>query len=223
MISKTVAIDVVSDFVCPWCFIGKRRLAGALDLVREKYPDTVFQFSWLPYFLNPDTPLRGEPYRAFLENKFGGAKQVDALQRELALAGSDAGVDFAFERIALRPNTLRAHRLVYRAQSIGHRPAEIEALVERLFVAYFQRGEDIGDVATLAAIAAECGDRKADVTDYLESGEGLRQVKSLAGKVSGLGVSGVPYFIMQRRLAVSGAQSSVALAAAILQSMETPA
>ena len=223
MISKTVAIDVVSDFVCPWCFIGKRRLAGALDLVREKYPDTVFQFSWLPYFLNPDTPLRGEPYRAFLENKFGGAKQVDALQRELTLAGSDAGVDFAFERIVLRPNTLRAHRLVYRAQSIGHRPAEIEALVERLFVGYFQRGEDIGDVATLAAIAAECGDVKADVTDYLESDQDAKKLKSLAAKVGKLAVDGVPFFIIQRRLTVSGAQTGVLLAAAILQAMQSPA
>ena len=97
----------------------------------------------------------------------------------------------------------------------------IEALVERLFVGHFQRAENIGDRETLAAIAAECGDSKNEVLDYLISGEGIPQVKSLADKVVKLGVSGVPFFIIQRRLAVSGAQSSVALAAAILQMIES--
>lgn len=214
-----LAIDIVSDPVCPWCFIGKHRLASALALVREKYPEVRFQFNWLPYFLNPDTPPQGEPYRAFLEAKFGGAQQVNNLQHAVAEAGRDAGVQFDFERIALRPNTMRAHRLIYRAQSIGHRPEDVEALVERLFVAHFQRGEDIGAVATLAEIAAECGDRKEHVIDYLESNEGTVQVRSLVGKVGDLGVSGVPFFIIQRRLSVAGAQSSVVLAAAIMQTM----
>jgi len=217
-----LAIDIVSDPVCPWCFIGKHRLRSALALVREKHPEARFQFNWLPYFLNPDTPPRGEPYRAFLEAKFGGAKQVDQLQRNVADAGRDTGIDFDFARIVTRPNTLRAHRLIYRAQSTGHRPSEIEALVERLFVAHFQRGENIGDIATLANIAAECGDRKDDVIDYLESNEGTQPVKSLVAKVGEMGVTGVPFFIIQRRLAVSGAQTGVVLAAAIMQAMQSP-
>lgn len=215
-----VAVDIVSDFVCPWCFIGKSRLKSAVAQVMEKHPDVRFQFNWLPYFLNPDTPPAGEPYRAFLEAKFGGAKKVDAMQSNVAEAGRGDGVEFNFGRIATRPNTSRAHRLVYRAQSTGHPPAEIEALVERLFVAHFQRGEDIGNIATLADIAAECGDRKESVIDFLESNEGAPQVKSLVGKVGGLGVTGVPFFIIQRRLAVSGAQTGVLLAAAIMQAME---
>ena len=214
-----VAIDIVSDLVCPWCFIGKHRLASAVKLVQEKYPETRFQFNWLPYFLNPDTPVQGKPYRAFLDAKFGGAKQVDKIQRDVAKTGRDAGVDFNFERIVISPNTLRAHRLVYRAQSIGHRPEEIDALVERLFVAHFQRGEDIGNVATLADIAAECGERKEDVIAFLESNEGESQVRSLVGKVGKLGVSSVPFFILQRRLTVQGAQTDVMLAAAIMQAM----
>lgn len=214
-----VAIDIVSDLVCPWCFIGKHRLAQAVALVQAKHPETRFQFNWLPYFLNPDTPLAGEPYRAFLEAKFGGATQVAKLQMEVADAGREAGVEFAFERIVTRPNTLRAHRLIYRAQSTGHPPAEIEALVERLFVAHFQRGEDIGDIATLAGIAAECGDRKDDIVAFLESKESAAQVKSLVGKVGGLGVTGVPFYIIQRRLTVSGAQTGEVLAAAIMQAM----
>jgi predicted DsbA family dithiol-disulfide isomerase len=217
-----VAIDIVSDFVCPWCFIGKARLATAVALVHEKHPETRFQFNWLPYFLNPDTPAAGEPYRAFLEAKFGGARAVDAIHAKITDAGQDAGVDFDFARIARRPNTLLAHRLIYRAQSLGHRPAEIEALVERLFTAHFQRAEDIGDIDTLAAIAAECGDLKDEVANYLASDADAQKVKSLAGKVGGMGVDGVPFFIIQRRLTVSGAQTGVVLAAAILQAM-TPA
>lgn len=214
-----VAIDIVSDLVCPWCFIGKHRLAQAVALVQAKHPETRFQFNWLPYFLNPDTPIKGEPYRAFLEAKFGGPTQVAKLQMEVADAGREAGVEFDFDRIVMRPNTLRAHRLVYRAQSIGHRPAEIEALVERLFVGHFQRGEDIGDIETLADIAAECGDRKDEIVAFLESSDGTQQVKSLVGKVGGLGVTGVPFYIIQRRLAVSGAQTGEVLAAAIMQAM----
>ncbi len=218
-----VAIDIVSDFVCPWCFIGKHRLAQAVALVQARQPKARFQFNWLPYFLNPDTPVQGEPYRAFLEAKFGGATQVAQLQLDVADAGRAAGVEFDFERIARRPNTLRAHRLLYRAQSLGHRPSEIAALAERLFTGYFQRGEDIGDIATLADIAAECGDRKIDVTNYLESQEGSKQVNSLADKVRGLGVTGVPFFIIERRLGVSGAQTDEVLAAAIMQGMQTAA
>lgn len=218
-----ISIDIAADFVCPWCFIGKRRLAQAIELVRAKHPDARFQLNWLPYFLNPDTPPQGEPYRAFLEAKFGGATQVARLQMDVADAGRPAGVKFDFQRIAIRPNTLRAHRLIYRAQSTGHRPLEIEALAERLFVGYFQRGEDIGDIATLAEIAADCGDRKDAVVAWLASGEGTQQVKSLADKVRGLGVTSVPFFIIQRRLAVSGAQTGEVLAAAILQGVEQAA
>jgi len=219
-IPMNVTIDIVSDPVCPWCFIGKRRLAQGVALVQASHPECHFQFNWLPYFLNPNTPPEGEPYRAFLEAKFGSKAAVDKLQHDVAAAGAAAGVEFDFARIGTRPNTLRAHRLVYRAQSIGHRPATIEALVERLFVAHFQRGEDIGDITTLAEIAAACGDIKKDVADYLTSTEGEKPVRSLADKVTALGVSGVPFFIIQRHLSVSGAQSGEALAAAILEAMQ---
>lgn len=218
-----VAIDIVSDFVCPWCFIGKHRLAQAIALVRAKHPRTDFQLNWLPYFLNPATPQQGEPYRAFLEAKFGGATQVAKLHREISETGRESGIEFAFERILTRPNTLFAHRLLYRAQSIGHRSADIQSLAERLFVAHFQRGEDIGDIATLASIAAECRDDQGAVTAYLESNEGSKQVKALVDKVAALGVTGVPFFIVERRLGISGAQTAEVLAAAILQGMQAPA
>jgi predicted DsbA family dithiol-disulfide isomerase len=218
-----IAIDVVSDFVCPWCFIGKSRLKNAIELVGAKRPDAAFQINWLPYFLNPGTPSAGEPYRTFLEAKFGGAAQVDRMQQQAAEVGKKTGVEFDFARIAVRPNTLRAHRLVYRAQSIGHRTDEVEALVARLFVAHFQRGENIGDIATLVDIAVECGERRDDVASFLESAEGEQQVATLVRKVGDLGVTGVPFFIIQRRLAVSGAQTGEVLAAAIMQAIDLPA
>lgn len=216
------AIDIVSDFVCPWCFLGKSRMTKAMALAQEKHPELRFQLNWLPYFLGPDVPQAGQPYRPYLEGKFGGAKPVESAQQRVIDAGAEDGVEYDFARIATYPNTLRAHRLVYRAQSTGHPQAEIQALADRLFVAHFQRGEDIGNIAVLADIAAECGDRKDDVTAYLESKEGEPQVKSLVKKVGGLGVSGVPHFILQRRLAVSGAQSATVLAAAIMQAMQLP-
>ncbi|MCP5249386.1 MAG: DsbA family oxidoreductase [Candidatus Accumulibacter sp.] len=214
-----VTIDIVSDLVCPWCFIGKHRLQQALLQVGRKHPGVRFQRNWLPFFLNPDTPPEGEPYGAFLEAKFGGAKPVARLQQSVTEAGAESGLEFNFERITTRPNTLRAHRLVHRAQSIGHSPAEVEALVESLFAAHFQRGEDIGDVATLADIAAACGDRRETVRSYLASDAGAQQVMALAGQVGDLGVSGVPFFIIQRRLTVAGAPAGELLAATILQAI----
>lgn len=216
-----VSIDIVSDFICPWCFIGKKRLKDARALVLEKFPDTTFQINWLPYFLGLDTPLAGVAYKPFMEAKFGGAKKLAEVQARVLAAGQDAGVEMALEKITVRPSTLAAHRLVYRAQSLGHPPAEIESLVDRVFTGYFQRGEDIGKIATLAEMAAECGDRKDEVIDYLMSPQGDQPVRSLFDKVGRLGVSGVPFFIFQRHLAVSGAQTGEVLAAAILQAMES--
>ena len=214
-----VSIDIVSDFICPWCFIGKKRLKDALVLVREKHPDTSFQINWLPYFLGLDTPSEGVAYQPFMEAKFGGARKLAEMQARVLAAGQDAGVAMALDKITVRPNTLAAHRLVYRAQSLGHPPAEIESLVDRLFAGYFQRGEDIGKIATLAEMAVECGDRKDEVIDYLMSAQGDQAVRSLFEQVGKLGVSGVPFFIFQRSLAVSGAQTGEVLAAAILQAM----
>ena len=216
-----ISIDVVSDFICPWCFIGKKRLKDALALVLEKHPDTNVQINWLPYFLGPDTPAAGVAYKPFMESKFGGVKKVAEMQSRILAAGQDVGVEFDLERIAVRPSTMAAHRLVYRAQSMGHRAAEIETLVDRLFAAYFQRGEDIGNIATLGDIAAECGDHKETVIDYLTSKQGESQVTSLFSQIGKLGVTGVPFFIIQRHLAVSGAQTGEVLAAAILQAMQS--
>lgn len=211
-------IDLVSDFVCPWCFIGKERLSAALAELRSQRPELDVRINWLPYFLNPDTPPAGEPYRAFLEAKFGGPRKVDEMQARVAEAGAP-DVVFAFDRIAVRPNTLHAHRLMYRAQAQGMRPAQIAGLSDRLFAAHFQQGRNIGDVDTLVEIAAEGSDKADALRAYLESDADAATVRRMAAQVQQQGVTSVPFFIFNRKLAVSGAQSAGALGAAMLQAL----
>lgn len=216
----TLNIDLVSDFVCPWCFLGKVRLDKALAELRVQHPALDVRVNWLPFFLNPDTPLAGEPYRAAMEAKFGGPRGVDAAQQRVAEAAAEDGLLFAFERIAVRPNTLKAHRLCYRAQRLGNTPAHVEALTHAVFAAHFQQGLDIGDSAVLADLAvAAGGERRDEVLEYLDGREDVAAVKRMAAGIRQQGVDGVPFFILNRRMVVSGAQSAAVLGAAILQSL----
>jgi predicted DsbA family dithiol-disulfide isomerase len=210
-------IDVVSDFVCPWCFLGKVRLDSALRQLTATHPSTVVRVNWLPFLLNPGTPAAGEPYRPFLEAKFGGRRQADAVLAAVAEAAAPDGLSFAFERIRNRPNTLDAHRLCYRAQSRGYRQEQVRALADALFAAHFQRGLDIGDVETLADLAATCGDKREAVLAYLDSDRDVAAVKRMAAQVQQQGIDSVPYFIIDRKLGVAGAQSATVLGAALLQ------
>jgi predicted DsbA family dithiol-disulfide isomerase len=205
----TLTIDVVSDVVCPWCFIGKRHLDQALQLWRAERPDSDVEVRWQPYFLNPDTPESGEPYRPFLEKKFGGPKQLEEIWQRVSEAGRKAGIEFAFEKIELRANTLNAHRLIHHAQTGGG--SAIEDLIEALFAAQFLEGRHIGDRAMLAAVAAECGMDREAVQRYLGSDEDAEEVRAAAAKMQRMGISGVPFFIFNNKLAASGAQPPEAL------------
>jgi predicted DsbA family dithiol-disulfide isomerase len=204
-----LTIDVVSDVVCPWCFIGKRHLDQALQLWRAERPDSDVEVRWQPYFLNPDTPESGEPYRPFLEKKFGGPKQLEEIWQRVSEAGRKAGIEFAFEKIELRANTLNAHRLIHHAQTGGG--SAIEDLIEALFAAQFLEGRHIGDRAMLAAVAAECGMDREAVQRYLGSDEDAEEVRAAAAKMQRMGISGVPFFIFNNKLAASGAQPPEAL------------
>ena len=208
-----VKIDIVADIVCPWCFIGKRRLETAVAKVRALHPDFTYQTSWRPFFLNPDTPPEGEPYLPFLEQKFGGKAPVEALFERVRQAGRDYGLDFAFEKIIRRANTLQAHRLLYWAQQQGN----ADALVERLFVAQFQRGEPVGDLATLVKIAAECGYPAAEVKAYLASDEATETIREDERMVRQMGIRMVPTFILNSRQVIVGAEDPAVLAGAIIQ------
>lgn len=208
-----LTIDVVSDVVCPWCFIGKRHLDRALQLWREERPDTEVAVRWRPFFLNPDTPEAGEPYRPFLEKKFGGTEKLAEIWQRLGAAGRTAGIEFAFEKIERRANTLNAHRLIHYAQTVGADgdpklvPGEaIGGLVDGLFAAQFLEGRPIGDRAVLAAVAAECGMDREAVRRYLDSDADADEVRAAATAMQRMGIGGVPFFIFNQRIAASGAQ-----------------
>ncbi len=211
-----IQIDIVSDAVCPWCFIGKRRLEAALERLRADRPDIAPRIRWLPYFLNPDTPVEGEPYRPFLEKKFGGPEKLAQIQAHVAEAGRTVGIDFAFERIEIRANTLRAHRLIHRMQKTGN----ADALVERLFAAHFLQGENIGDIAVLARLAGECGQEEAAAAAYLRSGEDEEEVRAQVERGQRLGITGVPFFIFNGRYGVGGAQPPEVLLDTLRQSLD---
>lgn len=208
-----VKIDIVADIVCPWCFIGKRRLETAVARVRAERPDFTYKTSWRPFFLNPDTPPEGEPYLPFLEQKFGGKAPVEALFERVRQAGQAYGLDFAFEKIIRRANTLQAHRLLYWAQQRSNS----DALIERLFVAQFQRGEPVGDLAMLVKIAAECGYPAAEVKAYLASDEDTETIREDERMVRQMGIRMVPTFILNSRQVIVGAEDPAVLAGAILQ------
>ena len=206
---STLTIDVVSDVVCPWCFIGKRHLDKALTEWRAEHPDSEVTVNWHPFFLNPDTPEGGEPYRPFLEKKFGGPQGLAEIWQRVREAGKPAGVDFAFEKIELRANTLLAHRLIHYAQKIDSNNAA--KLIEALFAAQFLDGRHVGDRAILAEIAGACGFDAAAVKAYLDGDEDAEAVKADADQSRRMGINGVPFFVFNQKLAASGAQPPEAL------------
>ncbi len=209
-------IDIVSDVVCPWCYIGKRRLEAALRELARARPDVTPRLRWLPYFLDPDTLEAGEPYRPYLEKKFGGTEKLAQVWAQVAEAGRGAGIAFAFERIALRANTLRAHRLIHRAQQAGN----ADDLVERLFAAHFLQGEHLGDATVLARLAAECGGDETAALAYLQSSEDAEIVRAEAARAQRMGITGVPFFIFAGRYGLAGAQPHEVMIEALKQSLE---
>ncbi|HEY0301494.1 MAG TPA: DsbA family oxidoreductase [Rhizomicrobium sp.] len=191
-------IDVVSDTVCPWCFIGKRRLKRALAM-RPEVPVEIF---WRPYRLDPTIPREGVDRRAYMKAKFGDGPRTGAMADAVRNEGAGEGIDFAFDRIAKSPNTLDSHRLIRWAAGAGVQ----DDIVERLFKAYFLDGRDIGDAGVLAAIAAEGGMDAALVADLLAKDADLAAVEREAGMANQMGISGVPTFIFDSKFMISGAR-----------------
>lgn len=212
-LTEPLVVDVVSDVVCPWCYIGKRRLEAALAGRGAGAKSTV---RWHPFQLNPDIPRGGAERRSYLENKFGGPERVEEVQQRIEAAGREAGVWFEFERIRRQPNTLDAHRLIAWSQSV--RPATTNELVEHLFRGYFTQGVDIGNIEELARIAGVAGLDAFRAKAMLTSDEGRAGVAAAERRAHALGISGVPLFIFNQRVAVSGAQPAKVLREAIAQS-----
>lgn len=212
---RALAIDVVSDVVCPWCFIGKRRLEAALAQLGSDNGPVRPVVTWQPFELNPDLPREGIDRRDYLDAKFGGRERAAQIYERVRAAGATVGIAFAFDRITRQPNTLDAHRLIAWAQARG----DAEPLVERLFRAYFLEGRPIGEQAVLAEIAAESGFDRADARTMLATGEGEEPVRKAIQRFVDLGVGGVPFFILANRVAVSGAQEPRVLLDAIDEAM----
>jgi predicted DsbA family dithiol-disulfide isomerase len=208
-------IDVVSDVVCPWCYIGKRRLEAALARLRESDPAFVTRVRWHPFQLNPDMPPEGIDRRAYVEAKFGGPDRAREVYARVGAAGRTVDIPFAFDAIRRQPNTLDAHRLVAWGQS---RPeGDADALMEALFRAYFIEGRYVGDRAELASIAAAAGYDPDDARRFIESDELAGEVADADRRAREMGISGVPFFIFDGKTAVSGAHEPEALLDAIAQ------
>lgn len=202
-----IKIDVISDVVCPWCYIGKRNLAQALDLV----PTIECAVTWRPFQLDPTVPAAGLDRKAYLAQKFPDKGKLFAIQNSLLEAGTAAGLAFNLDAIKISPNTLNAHRLIHwaRGQNLDG------PMVERLMNAYFMQGENIGDIATLARLAGEAGLESDIIADLLAGDADTATVQAEMDKYRGMGVTGVPCYILIDQVAVMGAQTPEALATAI--------
>jgi len=213
---ETLTIDVISDVVCPWCYIGRRRLGTALAQFAAEAPGVRPLVSWHPFQLNPDLPREGIDRQLYLAQKFGGSRSAAEIYARVSAAGKSVGIEFAFEKIARQPNTLDAHRLISWAQGQG----SAEDLVERLFRAYFLEGRFIGDRSVLAEVAGEADLSAQAAHAQLASDEGAATIAEMDRRVRELGVTGVPFFIFGGKLAVSGAQEPQVLAAAMAQALQ---
>jgi predicted DsbA family dithiol-disulfide isomerase len=205
-------IDIVSDTVCPWCFIGKRRIERAMAL----RPDVTFEVFWRPYRLDPTIPREGVDRRAYLKAKFGDTPRSSAMGDAIRSEGAGEGIEFAFDKIAKSPNTLDSHRLVRWSASAGVQ----DEVVERLFRAYFIEGKDIGDATVLAAVAADAGMDGELVASLLASDADLESVEREAGLANEMGITGVPTFIFDSKLMISGARDAELLARVIDKARE---
>ena len=193
-----LSVTVYSDVICPWCYVGKRRLEAALD--GPGMPASL-RLSWRPFELNPDMPAEGIERKAYRVRKFGEARSAE-LDRNMAETGRGLGIDFAFDRMQRTPNTRLAHRLIWEAGRQGRQ----DALVERLFHGYFEEALDIGAPEILRRLAAESGLAADGVESALTEASSLDAVTKLEDEGRSLGIQGVPFFILLQKYGISGAQ-----------------
>ena len=205
--SQPVRIDVVSDVVCPWCFIGKRRLEKALALK----PEIPVEVHWHPYFLNDWIPREGISRAEYLTTKFGSPERYAGIAQRVMAAAAAEGLAYAMDKISRQPNTLDAHRLIRWAGGIG-KAAEMK---QRLMELYFTEGADLTNRAVLLQAASDVGLDAEDVGEALASDQDVAEVEQEAQSAKEAGIEGVPMFIFGGRFAVSGAQEPEYLAEAI--------
>jgi predicted DsbA family dithiol-disulfide isomerase len=205
--SARVHIDVVSDVVCPWCYIGKHRLERALKLS----PDTPAEVEYRPYFLNPWIPREGIDRKTYLETKFGSVTRYDAIAERVAAAAAAEGLTYAPDKMKRQPNTIDCHRLILWARN-GADPARVK---QRLMTLYFAEGADLCDREVLVQAAQECGMDSDLVRRLLADKDDVARVTREADAAKDAGIDGVPTFIFDSSLLLTGAQPPEQLASAI--------
>ena len=201
-------LDVVSDVVCPWCYIGKRRLEGAIALTRD---DVDVSVQWRPFFLNPWIPREGVDRNTYLETKFGSVDRYKGMASNVAAAAAEEGLEYNSSRINRQPNTIDCHRLIYWAEATG----QSGAMKQRLMDLYFKDGADLTDPEVLVAAAADCGLPADEVRRRLAGDIDVELISQEAQSAADAGITGVPTFLLAGRYALSGAYPSEQLAKAI--------
>ncbi|KQV27683.1 disulfide bond formation protein DsbA [Rhizobium sp. Root1203] len=207
---ERIVIDVVSDVVCPWCYLGKARLELAIADVQDEIGVDI---NWRPYRLNPDYPMEGVDQKKALEEKLGGAERVAQGHKMLTDLGREVGIAFDFEAITIGPNTLDAHRLIHWAM-VEDREKQ-DRVVDALFKANFEEGRNVGDRAVLLDIAEKAGLDRSVTASLLASDADSDLVLAEIQAAQQMGVNGVPFFIFDQQYAVSGAQTPDVLANAL--------
>lgn len=211
MTNKQITIDVVSDVVCPWCFIGRQRLKAALELLPEL--DVIVQ--WRPFQLDPAIPTSGKDRKKYMLEKFASQSKIDEIHDTLIKLGEEYDIEFDFDAIEFAPNTLNAHRLIRWAGEIS--PQVQDRVVGELFSLYFEQGEDIGSDEILIE-AAEAADMEYTIVETLLQGHADEDnVRAEIDTANQMGVRGVPCYIIDQKYALMGAQSAEVLADAIAQ------
>lgn len=208
---KRIVIDVVSDVVCPWCYLGKRRLESALKL----RPDIETEIHWRPYLLNPQVPREGMARTDYLSRKFGSDERFRPAHERLTRLGKEEGVEFHFERIVRQPNTLDAHRVIGWAEEAG----KAAPVVENIMRAFFTEGKDLTDNDVLVKVASQNGLDADHVRRDLASERDLELTQKAAAAAADGGISGVPFFIFNSRFALAGAQAPEQIVSAIDQAL----
>ena len=198
-----IEIDIVSDTICPWCYVGKRRIERAV----AGFDGDEVRIRWHPYQLNPGLPPEGMDRSEYVAAKFGGAEAARAVYDRVREAGAADGIAFAFERMPRTPNTFASHRVAHFAARSGSQ----NEVVEALFRGVFEEGRDIGDHETLLDIGAECGIDPVDLAEYLASTEDVEALRAAEERARQMGVTGVPFFIIGGRYVVTGAQDAAVL------------
>ena len=193
-----LTIEIVHDLVCPWCFLGLRRLGRAI----RRRPDLLLDLVWRPFLLNPDMPRAGMPRADYVARKFGGEDRARRLYGSITELGRTEGISFRFDRIRRTPSSVDAHRLVRWAAAQGRAPE----LVDALFAAHFTDGRDIGDPAVLAAAAVSCGLSGQSALAFLAGDRETDHVHAENLRAHRLGINGVPCFVVSGRHAIAGAQ-----------------